>query len=38
MIWHQNIIELPPYPRGFNLVTDDILARAPELTNCEVGR
>jgi len=37
MIWHQNIIELAPLPRGFHLVTNEILAQAPELTNCEVG-
>src|SRR5690606_16557262 len=37
MIWHQNIIELAPYPRGFNLVTEDILAQGPSLTNCQVG-
>ncbi len=37
MIWHQNTIELAPLPRGFNLVTNEILAQAPELTNCEVG-
>ncbi|GGC81479.1 secondary thiamine-phosphate synthase enzyme YjbQ [Marinobacter halophilus] len=37
MIWHQNTIELAPLPRGFHLVTNDILAQAPELANCEVG-
>ncbi|WP_336367170.1 secondary thiamine-phosphate synthase enzyme YjbQ [Marinobacter sp. C2H3] len=37
MIWHQNTIELAPASRGFHLVTDQILAQAPELTNCEVG-
>ncbi|MBE0486943.1 secondary thiamine-phosphate synthase enzyme YjbQ [Marinobacter sp.] len=37
MIWHQNTIELGPLPRGFHLVTNEILAQAPELTNCEVG-
>ncbi|MFO8141690.1 MAG: secondary thiamine-phosphate synthase enzyme YjbQ [Marinobacter sp.] len=37
MIWHQNTIELAPLPRGFHLVTSDILAQAPALTNCEVG-
>ena len=31
MIWHQNIIELAPLPRGFNLVTNEILVQAPEL-------
>lgn len=37
MIWHQNTIELAPLRRGFHLVTNEILAQAPELTNCEVG-
>ncbi len=37
MIWHQNTIELAPLPRGFHLVTNEILAQAPEMTNCEVG-
>ncbi|WP_029653050.1 secondary thiamine-phosphate synthase enzyme YjbQ [Marinobacter daepoensis] len=37
MIWHQTFIELPPLPRGFNLVTNEILAQAPDLANCEVG-
>ncbi|MDO3723001.1 secondary thiamine-phosphate synthase enzyme YjbQ [Marinobacter sp. chi1] len=37
MIWDQTIIELSPLPRGFHLVTNEILAQAPELTHCEVG-
>lgn len=37
MIWHQTTIELAPLPRGFHLVTNEILAQAPDLTNCEVG-
>ncbi|AOY88582.1 hypothetical protein BKP64_10610 [Marinobacter salinus] len=37
MIWDQTIIELAPLPRGFHLVTNEILAQAPGLTNCEVG-
>lgn len=37
MIWHQNLIELAPSPRGFHLITDQVLAKGPELTNCEVG-
>ncbi|MEC7816316.1 MAG: secondary thiamine-phosphate synthase enzyme YjbQ [Pseudomonadota bacterium] len=37
MIWHQTTIELAPLPRGFHLVTNEVLAQAPDLTNCEVG-
>lgn len=37
MIWDQSLIELAPLPRGFHLVTNEILVQAPELTNCEVG-
>lgn len=37
MIWDQTIIELPPLPRGFHLVTNEVLAQAPALGNCEVG-
>ncbi|MBZ2167259.1 secondary thiamine-phosphate synthase enzyme YjbQ [Marinobacter sp. F4216] len=37
MIWDQTIIELSPLPRGFHLVTNEVLAQAPELTHCEVG-
>ncbi|MBE02376.1 secondary thiamine-phosphate synthase enzyme YjbQ [uncultured Marinobacter sp.] len=37
MIWDQTLIELPPLPRGFHLVTNEVLAQAPSLANCEVG-
>ena len=37
MIWDQTFIELKPQPRGFHLVTNEILAQAPPLQNCEVG-
>ncbi|MBC7182849.1 MAG: YjbQ family protein [Marinobacter sp.] len=37
MIWDQSFIELAPLPRGFYLVTNEIIAQAPDLTNCEVG-
>ncbi|CAN0605874.1 unnamed protein product, partial [Ectocarpus sp. 12 AP-2014] len=30
-------IELAPLPRGFHLVTNEVLAQAPDLRNCEVG-
>ncbi len=37
MIWDQTTITLPAQPRGFHLVTHDILAQGPALTNCQVG-
>ncbi|MEQ9545971.1 MAG: secondary thiamine-phosphate synthase enzyme YjbQ [Marinobacter sp.] len=37
MIWNQEFIELAPLPRGFHLVTNEIVAQAPDLTNCQVG-
>ncbi|WP_297795804.1 secondary thiamine-phosphate synthase enzyme YjbQ [uncultured Marinobacter sp.] len=37
MIWDQKFIELAPLPRGFHLVTNEIVAQAPDLTNCQVG-
>lgn len=37
MIWDQTIIDLHPLPRGFHLVTNEILSQAPDLSNCEVG-
>jgi len=36
MIWHQNTIELAPRPRGFHLITRDILEEI-DMANCEVG-
>lgn len=37
MIWDQTIIELPAVSRGFHLITNDVLAQGPGLTNCQVG-
>lgn len=37
MIWDQTFIDLHPLPRGFHLVTNEILSQAPDLSNCEVG-
>ena len=37
MIWDQTIIQLAPLPRGVHLVTNEVLAQAPDLRNCEVG-
>jgi secondary thiamine-phosphate synthase enzyme len=35
--WFQEAIELPAKPRGFHLVTTDILAKLPQLAAVRVG-
>lgn len=37
MIWDQSTIELAEYPRGVHLITNEVLARGPDLRNCQVG-
>lgn len=37
MIWDQTTITLGPQPRGFHLITDEILRLGPDLSRCEVG-
>ena len=37
MSWFQEAIELPAKPRGFHLVTSDILAKLPQLGIIRVG-
>jgi secondary thiamine-phosphate synthase enzyme len=37
MSWIQRTIKLPPFPRGFHLVTSLILEAVPELVRIEVG-
>jgi secondary thiamine-phosphate synthase enzyme len=37
MIWSQQQIRLDPRPRGFHLVTREVLDALPELTGIEVG-
>lgn len=37
MSWFQEAIELPAMPRGFHLVTSDILAKLPQLGTVRVG-
>ncbi|MEX0613411.1 MAG: secondary thiamine-phosphate synthase enzyme YjbQ [Pirellulales bacterium] len=37
MSWIQRNIELRAYPRGFHLITRDVLAALPELAFIEVG-
>ena len=36
-MWLQRGIELPPRPRGFHLVTDEVLEALPELGELSVG-
>ncbi|GAB6390083.1 secondary thiamine-phosphate synthase enzyme YjbQ [Stutzerimonas marianensis] len=36
-MWRQTIITLRPRPRGFHLITDELLGHLPELRQCEVG-
>lgn len=36
-MWQQTLITLRAKPRGFHLVTDELLAGLPELKACRVG-
>lgn len=36
-MWQQTLITLRPKPRGFHLITDELLAQLPELHQCRVG-
>ena len=36
-MWFQDSIQLPPFPRGFHLVTRQIIAAIPQLTEAELG-
>lgn len=36
-MWLQRVIGLPPRPRGFHLVTDEVLEGLPELRGISVG-
>ena len=36
-MWHQTEVRLRPRPRGFHLVTDEILDAVPELRDVRVG-
>lgn len=36
-MWRQVMITLRPQPRGFHLITDELLGRLPELRECQVG-
>ncbi|MCB0186616.1 MAG: YjbQ family protein, partial [Caldilineaceae bacterium] len=37
MTWFQHTIVLSARPRGFHLITDEILRQLPELRNIKVG-
>jgi len=37
MIWTQREIRLKPYPRGFHLITDQVVQALPELRSLQVG-
>lgn len=37
MQWYQESIKLNPYPRGFHLITHEILRRTPDLKSIEKG-
>lgn len=37
MPWHQRQISLPPFPRGFHLVTRQVVDALPELAEINVG-
>src|SRR5215213_6914777 len=36
-MWHQREIRLRPRPRGFHLVTDEVIEQLPELRELSVG-
>lgn len=36
-MWLQREIQLKPKPRGFHLITDEVLRELPELSNVRVG-
>ncbi|WP_028241432.1 secondary thiamine-phosphate synthase enzyme YjbQ [Stutzerimonas azotifigens] len=36
-MWRQTSIVLRPRPRGFHLITDEVVAGVPELSLCQVG-
>lgn len=36
-MWYQKVISLKPQPRGFHLITNQLVAQLPELNNYSVG-
>jgi secondary thiamine-phosphate synthase enzyme len=37
MSWYQHTLELPPYARGFHLITSHVIEAMPELGQVEIG-
>jgi secondary thiamine-phosphate synthase enzyme len=37
MVWHQATLRLPPYDRGFHLITSDVCAAVPEISQLTHG-
>ncbi|MEX0679074.1 MAG: secondary thiamine-phosphate synthase enzyme YjbQ [Pirellulales bacterium] len=37
MAWFQHTLELPPYDRGFHLITSHVVEALPELKQIEIG-
>ncbi len=37
IMWHQQEIHLPEMPRGFHLITDEIVRALPCLAECHQG-
>jgi secondary thiamine-phosphate synthase enzyme len=37
MSWHQKTLQLPPQPRGFHLITRQVVAAIPELHEIQAG-
>ena len=36
-MWHQALVELRPRPRGFHLVTDEVLGQVPQQRELRIG-
>lgn len=37
MFWSQKTIRIGPYPRGFHLITREVISAIPELQNVRIG-
>ena len=37
IVWDQKQISLPPFSRGFHLITQEILNQYPEIQNIHIG-
>jgi len=37
MDWFHREIQLPPFPRGFHLITDQVVRATPEISALEIG-